>query len=643
LLFFVFFILMSENPEQVVDVSYSDFIAYVDGTYYLPGRGDARLVKAEEQKTTFHVLKDNQQVVLPQNLSDFKPSKKIEKVKFRNEKKIQGIYKDYRMDTAKNKNNEIKFVTHLPMADPSLLKRLGDQGIEVGAQDEESGNTFLNIVYSALPYILLFGLIWFFFFRQVQSSNNRAFTFVKSKAKLYNTGGKKVAFKDVAGVEEAKEELKEIVDFLKEPQKFLKMGARIPKGVLLVGPPGTGKTMLARAVAGEADRPFYSISGSEFVEMFVGVGASRVRDLFETAKKNAPCIVFIDELDAVGRQRGAGLGGGNDEREQTLNQILVEMDGFENKETIIVIAATNRPDILDPALLRPGRFDRQVVVDRPDIKGREAILVIHTQSKPLLPDVDLRKIARGTPGFSGADLENMVNEAILIAARQGKDKVNMQDFEEARDKILMGPERKSMAMNEDEKRNTAFHEAGHAIVAHLLPYTDPMHKLTIIPRGRALGLSQQLPEQDQWSYTKKKLLNNIAILLGGRVAEEYKFGKDSITTGASNDLQRATELARSMVCKWGMTDKMGPLAYGKDDSPIFIGKEMGRYKDYSEETAHAIDVEMKKIVEEQYQVAQSIIHGNKESLEQMVKELLEKETLHLEDINRIIGLKPKAS
>ena len=508
------------------------------------------------------------------------------------------------------------------------------------AQSDEGGSPVIGMILNILPYILIFGLIWFLFFRQVNNSNNKAFTFAKSKARLYKAPVRKITFEDVAGVEEAKEELNEVVDFLKEPEKYLKMGARIPKGVLLVGPPGTGKTLLAKAVAGEADRPFYSISGSEFVEMFVGVGASRVRDLFETAKKDAPCILFIDELDAVGRMRGAGLGGGNDEREQTLNQILVEMDGFNNKETIIVIAATNRPDILDPALLRPGRFDRQIVVDKPDLKGREKILRIHCKNKPIEDNVQIEKMAQGTPGFSGADLENMVNEATLIAARKLKTTISMIDFEEARDKVLMGPERRSRVMTKDELTNTAYHEAGHVVVAHMLPEYDPIHKVTIIPRGRSLGTTQSLPIQDYFTHNKTYLLSRIAVLLGGRAAEEHWFGKDFISTGAASDIEHATSLVRSMICKWGMSEKLGPLTYGKDDSPIFIGKEMGRYKDYSEETAREIDREAQELIFIQFEKARKILEENKEKVEILVQALLEKETLQADEILEILGERP---
>ncbi|HOJ49831.1 MAG TPA: ATP-dependent zinc metalloprotease FtsH [Spirochaetota bacterium] len=638
ILAFSVFVLLSENPKKVDKITYSQFLKYVDGLYEVKIDNNTKVMarKIEEDDKYIVFLSGEDKIRLFKNEADYKLVAKITSVKFKGVKTLEGQY----LYNKNNKSDIVNFVTYLPFPDPFLIQKLEAKDIEVNVEPEDKDG-WLNIVYSFLPYIVLFGVIWFLFFRQVNNTNNKAFTFVKSRARLYKSHGKRITFKDVAGVEEAKEELKEIIDFLKEPGKFISMGARIPKGVLLVGPPGTGKTLLARAVAGEANRPFYSISGSEFVEMFVGVGASRVRDLFETAKKDAPCIVFIDELDAVGRHRGAGLGGGNDEREQTLNQILVEMDGFDNKDTVIVIAATNRPDILDPALLRPGRFDRQVVVDRPDIKGREEIIKIHLRNKPISNNVNVETIAKGTPGFSGADLENMVNEATLIAARKNKKLIEMEDFEEARDKVLMGPERKSRVMSDEEKKNTAYHEAGHAIVSHFLPEADPLHKITIIPRGRALGITQHLPEKDKFSYTKKYLLSQIKILLGGRIAEEIWFGNDNITTGAANDIERATELARSIVCKWGMSDKFGPITYGKDDSPIFIGKELARYKDYSEHTAMEIDDEVKKIISEQYNEAKLIIENNKNKVEELVSLLLEKETLQTEEIESILGKKIK--
>jgi cell division protease FtsH len=477
--------------------------------------------------------------------------------------------------------------------------------------------------------------IWLYFMRQMQAGSGKAFSFGKSRARFFNKDeGKRVTFEDVAGIDECKEEVKEIVEFLKNPHRFTKLGARIPKGILLVGPPGTGKTLLARAIAGEADVPFLSISGSDFVEMFVGVGAARVRDLFAQAKRNAPCIVFIDEIDAVGRYRGAGLGGGHDEREQTLNQLLVEMDGFEANEGIVVIAATNRPDILDPALLRPGRFDRQIVVPIPDLKGREAILRVHTRKTPLADDVDLSLIAKGTPGFTGADLENLVNEAALIAARKGKDKVSMEDFEEAKDKVLMGPERKSMILSEEERRSIAYHEAGHAFVAKFTPGADPVHKVTIIPRGQALGLTQQLPQDDRHIYTKQYLLATITVLLGGRAAEELFLGH--VTTGSGNDIERATEIARKMVSQWGMSERLGPLSFGRREEQVFLGKELVMHKDYSEKTAEEIDQEVKRIVEECYERAKKILQENAPKVEKLVQILLEKESLSGEELNQIL-------
>ncbi len=504
------------------------------------------------------------------------------------------------------------------------------------AEDDEGGLVYM-VLTSWFP-IILFVAFWIFLMRQMQSGGNKALSFGKSRARLSTNQQKKVTFKDVAGIEEAKEELQEIVEFLREPQKFQKLGGRIPKGVLLMGPPGTGKTLLARAIAGEANVPFFSISGSDFVEMFVGVGASRVRDLFEQGKKNAPCIIFIDEIDAVGRHRGAGLGGGHDEREQTLNQLLVEMDGFESNEGVILIAATNRPDVLDPALLRPGRFDRQVVVSLPDIKGREGILRVHTLKIPLAKDVDISVIARGTPGFSGAQLANLVNEAALIAARHDRKAVAMIDFEEAKDKVLMGKERKSMVMNEEEKRSTAYHEAGHALVAHYLPHADPLHKVTIIPRGRALGVTMQLPEEDKYNYKREYMESSIAILLAGRLAEEMFLG--STTTGASNDLERVTDLARKMVCEWGMSEEMGPLTFGKREEQIFLGREIAQHQDYSESTAIKIDKEVKRIVLEGDAKARQVLEDNRESLVRLAEALLEYETLDSEEIERVVQGKP---
>ena len=494
-----------------------------------------------------------------------------------------------------------------------------------------------SILISWAPFLLLIGF-WVFFMRQMQSGGNKALSFGKSKAKLLASQQKKVTFKDVAGVDEAKEELQEIIEFLREPQRFQKLGGRIPKGVLLMGPPGTGKTLLARAIAGEANVPFFSISGSDFVEMFVGVGASRVRDLFEQGKKNAPCIIFIDEIDAVGRHRGAGLGGGHDEREQTLNQLLVEMDGFESNDGVILIAATNRPDVLDPALLRPGRFDRRVVVSRPDIRGREGIFQVHTRKIPLSEDVDLSLLARATPGFSGADLANLVNEAALAAARRNQKFVTMADFESSKDKVLMGAERKSLIITEEEKKITAFHEAGHALLAALLPYTDPLHKVTIIPRGLALGLTQQLPTEERHNWTKDQLESRIAVCMGGRIAEETTFNQ--ITTGAQNDLEQATEMARKMVCEWGMSEALGPLTYGRKEEAIFLGKEFNRHQDYSEAIALQIDAEVKRIVSEQYQRAKRVITEKSEMLVRIAEALLEHEVLDAPQLTLLIEGRP---
>ena len=515
---------------------------------------------------------------------------------------------------------------------PDLIKALKDKGVKIAVEPEDS-NPWYAYVLQWVPMLLFIG-VWVFFMRQMQGGGAKALSFGKARARLISEKQNKITFQDVAGVEEAKEELREIIEFLKDPPKFQKLGGKIPKGVLLVGPPGTGKTLLAKAIAGEANVPFFSISGSDFVEMFVGVGASRVRDLFEQGKKHAPCIIFMDEIDAVGRHRGAGLGGGHDEREQTLNQLLVEMDGFETNEGVILIAATNRPDVLDPALLRPGRFDRQVVVARPDVKGREEILKVHTRRIPLAPKVDLMVLARGTSGFSGADLANLVNEAALLAARQDKKTVEMIDFENAKDKVLMGVERRSMIIPEAEKRTTAYHEGGHALVAYLLPGADPLHKVTIIPRGRALGLTMQLPTDDRYSYPREFLVNQITILLGGRAAEEIVFQQQ--TTGAGNDLEKATEMARKMVCEWGMSDKMGPLTFGKAEEHIFLGREVSRPKDYSEETAVLIDSEIKRIVTDCASRARQLLESNLEKLHVLARALLERETLDGEEINRVL-------
>jgi cell division protease FtsH len=521
--------------------------------------------------------------------------------------------------------------THIPPNYPDIYKLLREKSVNVEIKETSSGN-WISILINAVPFILLLAF-WIFMMRQMQSGGNKALSFGKSRARLHSSQQKKVTFKDVAGVEEAKEELQEIIEFLREPQKFQKLGGRIPKGVLLIGAPGTGKTLLARAIAGEANVPFFSISGSDFVEMFVGVGASRVRDLFEQGKKNAPCIIFIDEIDAVGRHRGAGLGGGHDEREQTLNQLLVEMDGFESNEGVILMAATNRPDVLDPALLRPGRFDRRVVVSRPDVKGREAILKVHTKKIPLADDVDLSVVARGTPGFAGADLANLVNEAALLGARQNRKVVTQYDFEIAKDKVLMGVERKSLIISEEEKRNTAYHEAGHALIAAVMPGADPVHKVTIIPRGMALGVTMQLPTDDKHSYSKHYLDAQLAILMGGRIAEE-KF-MSHVTTGAGNDIERATDLARKMVCEWGMS-KMGPLSFGKKEEQIFLGREIAQHRDYSEDTAIKIDQEVRKLVESAYTTANQIIEQHSEALVRIAESLLEREVLDGSEVKRLI-------
>ena len=518
-------------------------------------------------------------------------------------------------------SEEDSFYTYLPEY-PNLVQELRDSKVVIKAEEPKE-NPLVQFLFGWAPFLLIIGL-WIFFMRQMQSGGNKAMSFGKSKAKLLNTSSKKVTFEDVAGVEEAKEELGEIIEFLKEPQKFQRLGGKIPKGVLLMGPPGTGKTLLARAIAGEASVPFFSISGSDFVEMFVGVGASRVRDLFEQGKKNAPCIVFIDEIDAVGRHLGAGLGGGHDEREQTLNQLLVEMDGFESNEGVILIAATNRPDVLDPALLRPGRFDRRVVVDRPDINGRLGILKVHTREIPLAQDVQLGVLARGTPGFAGADLANMVNEAALVAAGRGRDQVTMEDFEYAKDKVLMGVERKTLMLTDDEKRVTANHEAGHALVAVFTAGSDPLHKVTVIPRGRALGVTMQLPLEDKYTYRKSYVEGQIAILMGGRIAEELTQG--DITTGAGNDIERATEMARRMVCEWGMSE-LGPLAFGGKDEPVFLGRDFSQRADYSEDTAIRIDREVTRIVDGAYESAKNILTEHREILERLALDLLDQESI----------------
>jgi cell division protease FtsH len=530
----------------------------------------------------------------------------------------------------KYKNGD-EFRTTVPPNYNDFTTLLLDKGVAFKVQMDNGGN-WVSILVNAIPFVLLLGF-WIFMMRQMQSGGNKALSFGKSRARLHSSQQKKVTFKDVAGVEEAKEELQEIIEFLREPQKFQKLGGRIPKGVLLIGSPGTGKTLLARAIAGEANVPFFSISGSDFVEMFVGVGASRVRDLFEQGKKNAPCIIFIDEIDAVGRHRGAGLGGGHDEREQTLNQLLVEMDGFESNEGVILVAATNRPDVLDPALLRPGRFDRRVVVGRPDVKGREAILKVHTKKVPLSDDVNLSVVARGTPGFAGADLANLVNEAALVAARQNRKVVTQFDFELAKDKVMMGVERKSLIISDEEKKNTAFHEAGHALVAALLPNADPVHKVTIIPRGMALGVTMQLPTDDKHSYNKDYLEAQLAILMGGRIAEEIFM--HHITTGAGNDIERATEMARKMVCEWGMSE-LGPLSFGKREEQIFLGREIAQHRDYSEATAIRIDEQVKKLIEDAYNRSRRIIEERADALERIALALLEREVLDGSEVHQLI-------
>jgi len=538
----------------------------------------------------------------------------------------------------KAKTTDGKPVNSYSPGDIWLVSDLLKYGVKIKAKREEEPSLLMNIFVSWFPMLLLIG-VWIFFMRQMQGGGRGgAFSFGKSRARMIDESNNSITFADVAGCEEAKEEVSELVDFLRDPAKFQKLGGRIPKGVLMVGNPGTGKTLLARAIAGEAKVPFFSISGSDFVEMFVGVGAARVRDMFDQAKKHAPCIVFIDEIDAVGRQRGAGLGGGNDEREQTLNQLLVEMDGFEGTTGVIVIAATNRPDVLDPALLRPGRFDRQVVVPLPDIRGREQILLVHMRKVPVAPDVKAEIIARGTPGFSGADLANLVNEAALFAARKNKRLVDMDDFERAKDKIVMGAERRSMVMPEEERRNTAYHESGHALVANLMPKTDPVHKVTIIPRGRALGVTMQLPEQDRYSMDRDRLLSTIAVLFGGRIAEEVFMGQ--MTTGASNDFERATTIARSMVTQWGMSDEMGTMVYGENEGEVFLGRSITTHKNVSEATLQKVDQEIRKIIDQQYSLAKKLILDNRDKVEAMAKALMEWETIDADQIGDIMAGKP---
>ena len=583
LLFFSFYQIFNRSPNQVKDIDYTGFLAAVDA--------------GKIREVTIHVSQSG-------------------------------------MGTFQGKLTDNTEFHSYGRDDVSLVEKLRTKGADVKYEAQEQGNFWLQFALQWMPLVFLL-LLFFVFMRQLQAGGGKAMSFGKSKAKLVSESHNKITFADVAGIDESKEELEEIIAFLKDPKKFSRLGGRIPKGVLLMGPPGTGKTLLAKAVAGEAGVPFFSISGSDFVEMFVGVGASRVRDLFEQGMKNAPCIIFIDEIDAVGRHRGAGLGGGHDEREQTLNQLLVEMDGFESNDGVILLASTNRPDVLDPALLRPGRFDRRIVVPRPDVKGREGILKVHTRKTPLAPDVTLDTIARGTPGFSGADLANLVNEAALLAARQNKERLDLADFEFAKDKVLMGPERRSMIISDKEKQTTAIHEGGHALVAKMLPGSDPVHKVTIIPRGRALGLTQQLPVEDRLSMSLDFAKNQIAIMMGGRVAEEIVFGQ--ITTGAGNDIEVATDLAHKMVCEWGMSEKLGPLAFGKPQQEIFLGRDIGRTADYSEATAVEIDQEVRRIVTDGYNKAVAVLTEKKETLLAIGDALLEHETLDGEELNRIMA------
>lgn len=551
---------------------------------------------------------------------------KVVRVKILQNNTIEGIYN--------KSDNIVEFKTVIPYHDAFILSKLLDNKVEIEGESPDQ-NLFIQSLWGVLPWIVVIGVFWFIMMRQVQSTGNKAMSFGKSRARLNAETKNKITFADVAGVEEAKEELAEVVDFLKSPEKFSKIGARIPKGILLMGSPGTGKTLLARAIAGEAGVKFFSISGSDFVEMFVGVGASRVRDLFEQGKKNSPCIIFVDEIDAVGRLRGAGLGGGHDEREQTLNQLLVEMDGFESNEGVIIIAATNRPDVLDPALLRPGRFDRQVVVDAPDVRGREKILAVHTKKVPLEKDVDLKTIAKGTPGFTGADLANLVNEGALIAARVDKTRVGMIDLENAKDKVMMGPERKSMLLTEEAKEKTAYHEAGHAVIVFKLLEKHTVHKVTIIPRGRALGLTMPLPDEEKHTQPKSYYLNQIAVLFGGFSAEQIKFGQNE--TGVSDDIRRATAIARSMICEWGMSERFGPMVMGQHSDQPFLGRNMGHERDYSEATAQAIDEEVQRILREQLDRAMGILNENIDAFERMSQYLITRETLNSEEVNMIMN------
>jgi cell division protease FtsH len=559
----------------------------------------------------------------------------IARVEVYDGKRLEG---DFRNPVTQDNRTAKSFQVLLPVANSEqFIKRLEDAGVPILAKEPKGGIT--AIIIAALPWIVILGL-WFFLLRQLQAGGSRAFAFGKSKAKLLAGDTPKVTFADVAGADEAKVELQEIIEFLKDPQKFTRLGGRLPKGALLVGPPGTGKTLLAKAVAGEAGRPFFSMSGSDFVEMFVGVGASRVRDLFEQGKSHAPCIIFIDEIDAVGRHRGAGLGGGHDEREQTLNQLLVEMDGFESNDGVILVAATNRPDVLDPALLRPGRFDRTIVVDAPDVRGREGILRVHTRKIPLASDVRLDTIAKGTPGMAGADLANLVNEAAVLAARRNKTLVDMRDFEDAKDKVMLGVERRSLVLTEAERKLTAYHEAGHAIVALKIPGSDPVHKVTIVPRGRALGLTASLPEVDRHNYSKDWLIGSLAMFFGGRVAEEIIFGADKVTTGAGNDIERATALARRMVTQFGMSEVIGPLAVGDKEQEIFLGREFAQRREISERTAQMVDDEVKRLIDEAYARAMGIISGNRELLDRIADALLERETIDRDDLDRLVKNQP---
>ncbi len=577
----------------------------------------------------YQIFSGQKEVVKSITYSDFQ--------RFVAEKKITAVTIKGTVFTGTLADSNERFVTTGPTADNSLVRDLTTAGVNVGIEKADENSLWVSIFGQWLPIVFLF-VFFIFFMRQLQGSGGKAMTFGKSKAKLLSESHNKITFADVAGIEECKEELEEIIAFLKDPKKFTKLGGRIPKGVLMMGSPGTGKTLLAKAVAGEAGVPFFSISGSDFVEMFVGVGASRVRDLFEQGKKNAPCIIFIDEIDAVGRHRGAGLGGGHDEREQTLNQLLVEMDGFESNEGVIIIAATNRPDVLDPALQRPGRFDRRITVPRPDLKGRLGILKVHTRRVPLAEEVDLDVLARGTPGMTGADLENLVNEAALFAARGNRERVTRNDFDLARDKVIMGPERRSMIMSEQEKRNTAVHEAGHALVGKLLPGCDPVHKVTIIPRGQALGLTWSLPVEDQLNHYKKELMDDLCMMLGGRIAEELVYGE--LSAGASNDIERVTNLARAMVTRWGMSEKLGPLTFGQRDGEVFLGRDIASRPDYSEETARQIDAEVRGIVMGSYERAKKLLNENLDTLKRIADALVEYETIDANDLDMLIAGTP---